>query len=441
MKKKAYKFFEKLTHKIYISYSLYLQNELQNHAGATAYFFLLSIIPILILFVYIFDSYLNAYPQVSEKFFELLSDFSEGLNKDFLNRIEIDNVSNGTFGIFSIINLIWISRLIMNSIQRAFGVIFPSSQSRSWLMTSIISFIIIPLLFSLAVMSVAANITIQFILTMSDQLNLQDYVKTLIQFLSRLTPFVIAFLSIYTSYRYLPVTRPTSGSALQSSLMCTFSIYLLKISFAGLFDVTKINLFYGVIGTLILSLIWVYFVFVLYFIFAQFAYVSDRIDMLVISQMFMVTNKQMKNHHKIEFFLFKTPSRIWEKYARDFEPGEVIFYEDDDSEDIFYVYKGKLGVYKMINGQNTRLSTIDNGEVLGEMAYLLKEKRTATVVAECPTVLFIFQPDMFEDLLESNRALSRGTIRVLCDRLNRMNPKSDPDEKTKEEPPESQQTA
>ncbi len=429
MKKKLSKYLltslETFVQKVYISCSLYAHSELHNHAGAVAYFFLLSIIPLLLLFIYIFNSYLQAFPEFSEQFFVLLTSFNEHLDSDFLERVGIVDVSGGTLGVFGLIYLLWISRLIMKSVQRAFMVIFPSTGSRSIIMTGVLSFIIVPVLFCLVILSIVINFTTDFFYSLSRHFAItQSLFDTTTPIFSKFLPFLIAFLIIFLSYRYLPVDKQTERSAFQGSILCTISIFILKTLFTQLFDVAKLNIFYGVIGTLILTLMWVYFVFVLYFLFAQYTYVTCRFDVLVLDRMFFLSQKKA-GVKRIESFLFRNPLRILNRYGKRYQPRDVIFHEGDDSKNIFYLYKGKIGIYKMIHGENIQLTTFNTGEIFGEMAYLLKETRTASVVAESRVILFIFKPEMFEELLKVNHVLSRNTIHGLCQRLNKMNIRSD----------------
>jgi len=55
------------------------------------------------------------------------------------------------------------------------------------------------------------------------------------------------------------------------------------------------------------------------------------------------------------------------------------------------------------------------------MAYLLSEKRTASVVAETDITVLALPPVMLEELMRYSAPLSRRIIDTLCQRLERMN--------------------
>lgn len=66
------------------------------------------------------------------------------------------------------------------------------------------------------------------------------------------------------------------------------------------------------------------------------------------------------------------------RYITPFEEGKAIFLENDDSQDLFILVSGQLNVFK----GNTKIAEItEKGSLFGEMSFLLKAKRTATIKA------------------------------------------------------------
>lgn len=66
------------------------------------------------------------------------------------------------------------------------------------------------------------------------------------------------------------------------------------------------------------------------------------------------------------------------RYITSFEEGKAIFLEGDDSQDLFILVSGQLNVFK----GNTKIAEItEKGSLFGEMSFLLKAKRTATIKA------------------------------------------------------------
>lgn len=67
-----------------------------------------------------------------------------------------------------------------------------------------------------------------------------------------------------------------------------------------------------------------------------------------------------------------------DKYLVSFETGETLFFEGDDSQDIYILISGRLDVLK---GTQKIAGISEPGVVFGEMSFLLGEKRSATVKA------------------------------------------------------------
>lgn len=119
--------FQVFLQKISLSLHLFFRNELFNHAGAAAFFFILSIPPVFLLLLIAFDRYLVSYADASVIFFEFIKSINENLDKDLLVKIGLLNVNTTAIGIFGLLNLLWAGRAIITSIQRGLGIIFPGS--------------------------------------------------------------------------------------------------------------------------------------------------------------------------------------------------------------------------------------------------------------------------------------------------------------------------
>lgn len=108
-----------------------------------------------------------------------------------------------------------------------------------------------------------------------------------------------------------------------------------------------------------------------------------------------------------------------------FQAGDIIFRQGDFPASMYYIVKGKVGVYKDYETEKmTELAQLGEGQFLGEMGMLEVYPRSATAVAlEDGTVLNEidedglndFFKDRPEDLLQILKQLS-GRIRVTNDR-------------------------
>ncbi|PLX66784.1 MAG: hypothetical protein C0603_11330 [Denitrovibrio sp.] len=243
--------------KLNLTYSFFLQNELRNHAAAGAYYMLLSLIPLILLLVYIFDTFLVNYPSFSQDLFTVLSIFNENLSPEMFDKLGISKKAGSAIGLFGLVNLLFSSRLILSSIQRAFGVIFPAEKRRNFLMENFISLGIIPVVFVI-VLIVGVLSSTKLILFKYLQINGVStyYIEPIINVASYVIPGVIAFIVVYFTYRYLPMKRPSSRSAIKGSVLFLVVFVLARFLAYSIIKNIASNTAYGLIGSLIVVLVW-----------------------------------------------------------------------------------------------------------------------------------------------------------------------------------------
>lgn len=406
-----------LAQRLYISVNRYFENELTNHAGAVAYYFLLSIIPIILLMLTIFDFFLSSHAAFSEEFFELLSSFSPHLNKELLEKFGLSSGAAKAVGLIGAFNLLWTSRLILVSIQRAFDVIFQADKNRNFVITLFISIFIIPAVFLLVTLSSMLRFALEFISGFLIDAGFSAELISRVGGFSFVLPIIAAFIGAFVCYRYLPQNRPSTSSAFQGALLFVFLLVIIKYAFGFVVDIAKLNMLYGFIGALIVLLIWVYFICQIFFICAEYAFVCDKADTLIINRMFNLQNMQ-----KQKFFekkLFGDNAKVFKRYSEQYDEDTVIFKQGEKSKDVYYIYEGQVKIF--LDGIAEPLATITDGNIFGEIASLLDSPRTSTaVVCKGSTVLKI-SPETFNELLSINTTLSLRTINSLCERLKDMN--------------------
>ncbi len=103
-----------------------------------------------------------------------------------------------------------------------------------------------------------------------------------------------------------------------------------------------------------------------------------------------------------------------DKYLVSFAVGDTIFAEGDPSQDIYMLVEGELAIFK----DDKKLSVISEPESLvGEMAYLLGEKRTATVKAVTPVKAICIPADRVTEFIGNYPTLAPKISRTLARRL------------------------
>jgi uncharacterized protein len=105
--------------------------------------------------------------------------------------------------------------------------------------------------------------------------------------------------------------------------------------------------------------------------------------------------------------------------------GEHIFHQGDKGEEMFLILSGSVKVFAECEGETKLLSTLEEGELFGEMALLGEGVRTASVHAETDVELLRIDYHALERVRRRNPKISAklymNIARILSDRVKMMN--------------------
>lgn len=96
--------------------------------------------------------------------------------------------------------------------------------------------------------------------------------------------------------------------------------------------------------------------------------------------------------------------------------GDVIIQESSDGTSFYVLLDGAVSVSSERNGKPVHLADLGQGAVLGEVALLTGEPRTATVVALRECRLLTFAEPAIHDILERYPKVKELLVRVLVHR-------------------------
>ena len=101
-----------------------------------------------------------------------------------------------------------------------------------------------------------------------------------------------------------------------------------------------------------------------------------------------------------------------------FNDGDVIFHEGEESNYLYYIVSGSLEIY---SGEKL-LSTLTPDDLfLGEMSFLLNDRRSATVVSRGRSVLMTIPKKSFVNVIKRQPHYGIFLARLLAQRLSRLN--------------------
>ena len=107
---------------------------------------------------------------------------------------------------------------------------------------------------------------------------------------------------------------------------------------------------------------------------------------------------------------------------RDFKSDEIIIEQGDDGQSMFVVMEGVVGIEVVIDKKKkTQVNTLSIGDVFGEMSLLTGAKRTASVRAIRPVVVYEITKPMFAKIFKTNKKAIDGLTKILVERQEELN--------------------
>ena len=103
------------------------------------------------------------------------------------------------------------------------------------------------------------------------------------------------------------------------------------------------------------------------------------------------------------------------RYRQSFEPGQVVFWEGDESRDLHILISGELNVLK---GDKVIALMDEPGTIFGEMSFLLGGKRTASIKALTKVDVLTIPHEDINDLRKQYPDITQEISRHLAERLD-----------------------
>jgi CRP/FNR family cyclic AMP-dependent transcriptional regulator len=117
-----------------------------------------------------------------------------------------------------------------------------------------------------------------------------------------------------------------------------------------------------------------------------------------------------------------TIDATFERYLRLFDTDSTIFREGEDGAEMYVITQGRVEIRKSTGPSSAKtLTTLQAGDIFGEMAIIDRKPRSATAVAVEPTKVLVLNDTLFDRMLVSNPDFARRMIGILSDRIRRAN--------------------
>lgn len=113
--------------------------------------------------------------------------------------------------------------------------------------------------------------------------------------------------------------------------------------------------------------------------------------------------------------IFTLPA--FERFAKNYEPGQVIISEYEPGDCFYLIQKGRVQLIKCVNDTKKNLDILKPGEFFGEMAILDNSPRSATCVAIGNVKCLEFNKENFELLITNNPQMALLLLKLFCKRI------------------------
>ncbi len=103
---------------------------------------------------------------------------------------------------------------------------------------------------------------------------------------------------------------------------------------------------------------------------------------------------------------------------KEYQKDDIIFRQGDDSREVYFVLKGKVRIFKISpGGDETSIAIFSTNDVIGELAALDQQPRSATAKAISSASLLAMTESRFLDALQTMPRLALGMARMLAQKL------------------------
>jgi len=105
------------------------------------------------------------------------------------------------------------------------------------------------------------------------------------------------------------------------------------------------------------------------------------------------------------------------RFARTFEPGEIIFSEFEPGDAFYLIQSGRVELVKIIGDIEKTLDILQPSEMFGEMALLENSPRSATAIALDAVKVLEFNQQNFEILMMGNPKIALTLLKMFTKRI------------------------
>jgi len=109
-----------------------------------------------------------------------------------------------------------------------------------------------------------------------------------------------------------------------------------------------------------------------------------------------------------------------------FNPGEILMHEGDAGDEAYMIVRGRVQVFRATGGPRVVLGVLKEGDIVGEMALIVNDTRSASVEALEQTEVAVLNKQIFSQNLKKLPRFIEKIVQSLAARLIATNTKINP---------------
>ena len=259
----------------------YKSNGDVNQAAAMALYSILSAIPLFILTIVVAGYFFSSYPNVSDDIIDAIKGFNPYFSEKLLAQLGQIERKKHLLGWAGLLGLVGLSSMIFNSMETALNIIFRSRKKRNYFASKLLAFSMIPAGWIIGSVSLIISYTAALLVKQSvEGLNISLGVMSG-ALLRYAVPYLITVIFFYFIYRIIPSKKIRPAVALGGSALFALLMEIAKQLFTWyIANYTRYNVIFGSLGTIVILVIWAFYVALIFLFCAELMSSYQRRDII-----------------------------------------------------------------------------------------------------------------------------------------------------------------
>lgn len=102
---------------------------------------------------------------------------------------------------------------------------------------------------------------------------------------------------------------------------------------------------------------------------------------------------------------------------REYKPDSVLFCENEPGNEVFVIQEGKIKITKIVSGKEVLLAVLNPGDIVGEMALIDNQPRSATAIAYGTVKVLAINRENFNVMVSNQPQITFKIVQLLSERI------------------------